>query len=57
MKCPYRKIIIHIPATTYTHSKDVEEFADCHEEECPYYRSDKQCQKEVNERKKGRVYD
>lgn len=54
MKCPYRKIIIHVPATTYNHSKDVEEFADCHEEECPYYRSDNQCQKEVNERKKVR---
>ena len=53
MKCPYRKIIIHVPTTVYTHAKDIEEFAECYEKECPYYRSDTQCQKEINERKRG----
>ena len=41
MKCPYRKEITHYSERESGYviypAKDVEEFADCYEKECPFY--------------------
>lgn len=41
MKCPYRKNIIKNFNVVYNEGMqktiDLEEFADCHKEECPFY--------------------
>jgi len=41
MKCPYRKEVIHYPEQTIgyvkEYARDIEEFADCYEKECPFY--------------------
>ena len=46
MKCPYRKSIIHAPKRTEGYyekfPKDIEEFGDCYEKDCPFY-IDKKC--------------
>ena len=43
MRCPFRKIVNHYAereeAYVTVRAKDVEEFAECYREECPYYRS------------------
>lgn len=43
MKCPYQKRIIHKPEYTENYilhyAVDIEEFADCCKNECPFYRS------------------
>lgn len=48
MKCPYRKATIHQPERIDGYhkkfAKDIEEFADCHEGECPYY-AEKRCRR------------
>ena len=42
MKCPYRKKIIHKPEHTEGfityYAADIEEYADCCESKCPFYR-------------------
>lgn len=37
MKCPYRKIITHEEKYCNMPAKDIEEFAECYKEECPFY--------------------
>ena len=37
MKCPFRKIIKHEEKYCNMPAKDIEEFAECYEKECPYY--------------------
>lgn len=41
MKCPYRKNVIKEFNVSFNESRqksiDSEEFADCHEDECPFY--------------------
>lgn len=36
MKCPYRRVVICSTDENGT-TKSVDEFADCYEDECPYY--------------------
>lgn len=36
MKCPYRKIIYHIPGKMKP-DREEEGFAECYGKECPYY--------------------
>jgi len=44
MKCPYRTVVIHHPQTTEGYiinpAKDVTDFAECANEECPFYQDD-----------------
>lgn len=37
MKCPFRKIITHRPETRFSSAQDIEDFAECYGETCPYY--------------------
>lgn len=37
MKCPYRKVIYHIPAAYMQAPCDKEEFAECYGKICPHY--------------------
>ena len=37
MKCPFRKIIKHEEKYANRSAEDIEEFAECYKEECPFY--------------------
>lgn len=37
MKCPFRKIIKHEEKYCNMPAKDIEEYPECYEKECPYY--------------------
>lgn len=41
MKCPFRRIVTHKPASfseyRMTYEQEIEDFAECYERECPCY--------------------
>lgn len=54
MKCPYRKRIIHKPEHTEGYvtyyAEDIEEFADCCESKCYFYRKKRMTDGSIEER-------
>ena len=53
MKCPYRKIVTHVgervEGVIILPPKDVEEFAECYEWECPFYKCADKCKKAIKD--------
>lgn len=48
MKCPYRKIIKHEKmGMSSTDTIDIEEFADCYKDDCPFYSPEKRYKKDI----------
>ena len=37
MKCPFKKVYVHVEAYSYYPEKTVEHFAECDEWKCPFY--------------------
>jgi len=54
MKCPFRTETVHKPELKDGYirkfAKDIVEYADCYEGQCPYYLGNRKCLKVENER-------